>query len=117
MTLFRNALIAMIVALVMITIAAVAREGIDLLTPYFGAIFALTWQGQFNADFGCYIILSGVWMAWRSGFSKGGLALGIFAAPLGILFFGPYLIYLIGKTSGDPLKLLLGVHVEHQANG
>lgn len=112
MTLFRNALIAMTVALVIMTIAAVSQGGIDLLSPYFGAIVALTWQGQFNADFACYIILSGIWMAWRSGFSKGGLALGVFAAPLGILFFGPYLIYLIGKTSGDPRKLLLGVHTD-----
>lgn len=112
MTLFQNALIAMTLAVVTMTIAVVAQEGVDLITPYFGAIFALTWQGQFNADFGCYIILSGIWMAWRSGFSTGGLALGILAAPLGILFFGPYLIYLIGKTSGDPRKLLLGVHAD-----
>lgn len=110
MNIFRNVLIAMTGGVAAMTVAAVADGGVDLITPYFAAIFALTWQGQFNVDFACYLVLSGIWMAWRSGFSRGGIALGVFATPLGILFFAPYLIYLIGHSSGDVRKLMLGVH-------
>lgn len=110
MSVFRTLLIAMTVAIIALTIAAIADGGINLITPFLSPIFALTWQGQFNFDFSCYLILSGIWMAWRGGFSRPAIALGILAPPLGILFFAPYLIYLLGKTGGDARKLLLGVH-------
>lgn len=106
----RLLLIAITVVIVVFTIAAVANDGWNLLPHFFGPIFALTWQGQFNVDFTTYLILSGVWMAWRGGFTGGSIALGLLAPPLGILFFAPYLIYLIGSSGGDPKKLLLGVH-------
>ena len=96
--------------IVVVTTAAIANDGLNLLPHFFGPIFALTWQGQFNVDFATYLILSGVWMAWRGGFTVGSIALGILAPPLGILFFAPYLIYLIGRSGGDPKKLLLGVN-------
>ncbi|WP_299729443.1 hypothetical protein [uncultured Tateyamaria sp.] len=117
MTLFRTVLIAMTAILALITVAAIAKEGLDLLTPYFSAIFALTWQGQFNTDFAFYLVLSGIWMAWRAGFSRGGIALGVLAPPLGMLFFAPYLIYLIAQTSGDVRKLMMGVHAEDARRG
>ena len=107
---FRMTLIVMIVLLAAMTLAAVADGGLDLITPYFKPIFQMTWQGQFNVDFALYLVLSGIWMAWRSGFSRGGIALGVLAPPLGMLFFAPYLIYLIGQTGGDARKLVLGVH-------
>lgn len=107
---FRLLLLAITVVIVVLTIAAVANEGWNLLPHFFGPIFALTWQGQFNADFTTYLILSGLWMAWRGGFTTGCIALGLVAPPLGILFFAPYLVFLIGKSGGDPKKLLLGVH-------
>ena len=107
---FRLLLIAITVVIVVFTIAAVANDGWNLLPHFFGPILALTWQGQFNVDFTTYLILSGVWMAWRGGFTGGSIALGLLAPPLGILFFAPYLIYLIGRSGGDPKKLLLGVH-------
>lgn len=110
MSAFRLLLIIITVVIVAFTLAAVANEGINLLPHFLGPIFALTWQGQFNVDFTTYLILSGVWMAWRGGFTGASIALGILAPPLGILFLAPYLVYLIGKTDGDPKKLLLGVH-------
>lgn len=110
MTKFRYALIAMTVLIVAFTVAAIANGGINLITPFLMPILALSWQGQFNIDFACYLILSGIWMAWRGGFSSGSIALGVFAPPLGILFFALYLIYLLGKSNGDPRQLLLGVH-------
>lgn len=112
MTIFRNILVGMTVVIILMTVAAVADGGFNLITPYFSPIFALNWQGQFNIDFACYLVLSGLWMAWRSGYSGRGIALGLLAPPLGILFFAPYLIYLNGQTSGDIRKLLLGVHAD-----
>ena len=110
MTKFRYALIAMTVLIVTFTVAAIANGGVNLITPFLAPILALSWQGQFNIDFACYLILSGIWMAWRGGFSSRSIALGVFAPPLGILFFAPYLIYLVGKSNGNPRQLLLGVH-------
>jgi fucose permease len=103
-------LIAMTVLIILFTMMAVADGGLDLFSPFLSPIFAMSWQGQFNIDFTAYLILSGIWMAWRSGFSRGGMILGICTPPLGILFFAPYLIYLISNSNGDARKLLLGVH-------
>jgi hypothetical protein len=110
MQVFRLILTIITIVILGYTLAAVANEGANLLPHFFAPIVALTWQGQFNLDFTAYLILSGVWMAWRGGFTKGSIALGILAPPFGILFLAPYLIYLVGKTSGDARKLLLGVH-------
>ena len=112
MSQFRLLLIAITVVIVVLTIATVANDGRNLLPHFFGPISALTWQGQFNVDFTTYLILSGVWMAWRGGFTGSSIALGVLAPPLGILFLAPYLIYLIRQSEGDPKKLLLGVHGE-----
>lgn len=110
MSVFRLVLILMTMLIILFTIMAVANGGLDLFSPFLSPIFAMNWQGQFNIDFAAYLILSGIWMAWRSGFSRGGMILGICAPPLGILFFAPYLIYLTSKSDGDARKLLLGVH-------
>ncbi|MEJ8563219.1 hypothetical protein QTO30_19730 [Yoonia sp. GPGPB17] len=78
---FRMLLTVIAVVIVAFTIAAVANEGLNLLPHFFIPIFALTWQGQFNVDFTSYLILSGVWMAWRGGFTVGSITLGVLAPP------------------------------------
>lgn len=110
MTRLRYTLIAMAVLIVVFTVAAIVDGGINFITPFLTPILSLSWQGQFNIDFTCYLVLSGIWMAWRGGFTSSSIALGVLAPPLGILFFAPYLLYLIGKTNGDPRQLLLGAH-------
>lgn len=110
MSQFRLLLIAITIVIVVFTIATIANDGWNLLPHFFGPIVAVTWQGQFNLDFTTYLILSGLWMAWRGGFTGVSIALGLLAPPLGILFFAPYLIYLIAQSEGDTKKLLLGVH-------
>lgn len=110
MTLFRYVLIAMTILILVFTATAIAEGGIDLITPFLAPILALNWQGQFNIDFACYLALSGIWLAWRGGFSIGSIALGVLAPSLGTIFLAPYLLYLIGKTGGDPRRILLGVH-------
>ena len=111
MTKLRLILLAMSIGIIAMTIAAVGNEGLNLILPFLSPILALSWQGQFNVDFSCYLVLSGIWMAWRSGFTKPGIALGVLAPPLGILFFAPYLIYLISQCA-DPKRMLLGVHAD-----
>jgi hypothetical protein len=37
---------------------------------------AMTWPGQFNFDFLCFLTLSGLWLAWRHHFSLGGACIG-----------------------------------------
>lgn len=110
MTTFRLVLITMTALIILFTITAIADGGLDLFKPFLGPIFAMNWQGQFHIDFASYLVLSGIWMAWRSGFSRGGVILGICAPPLGILFFAPYLMYLLARCNGDLRKFLLGVH-------
>ncbi|CAN5810072.1 hypothetical protein BH11PSE8_BH11PSE8_33710 [soil metagenome] len=39
-------------------------------------IFAMTWRGQFNVDFTCLLLLSGLWLAWRHRRSSVGIVLG-----------------------------------------
>ena len=69
---------------------------------------AMTWPGQFNFDFMCFLILSGLWLAWRHHFSLRGLALGVLGFFGGKMVFAPYLLFASFKANGDIKKLLLG---------
>ncbi len=68
----------------------------------------MAWPGQFNLDFMGFLILSGLWVAWRNNFSAMGLGLGVVAFFGGIMFLTPYLFYLSFETKGDMKKILLG---------
>ena len=106
----RVILIVMILTISFTTIAAIVNEGANLLPHFLTPIIALTWQGQFNVDFACYLILTGIWVAWRGGFSRASGLTGLFAAVAGILFVAPLLIYYIHRAQSDPRRFLLGVH-------
>lgn len=110
MTLLRLTLGLMLATILTFTITAVYHDGVNLLPHFIAPIRAMTWQGQFHVDFATYLVLSGVWMAWRGGWTRGSVALGVLTPALGIMFFAPYLLYLINKTDGEPRALLLGVH-------
>ena len=106
----RVILIVMILTISFTTIAAIVNEGANLLPHLLTPIFALTWQGQFNVDFACYLILTGIWVAWRGGFSRASSVTGLIASVAGILFVAPLLIYYIHQAQSDPRRFLLGVH-------
>lgn len=113
MTYFRTLLVIMWLGILVVTFNVIANSGLDFITTFFTPIFAMSdWQGQFNFDFSLYVILSGVWMAWRSGFKSYGIALGLLA-PFGMFFFAPYLLYLTLRHRGDFFGVLLGVHAGH----
>lgn len=109
MTLFRAFLAALLIIMLIYTSIAVFNEGWNLIPAFFGNIADLTWTGQFNLDFLTYLILSGLWVAWRGGFTGSAIGLGLAASTLGMLFMAPYLLLLLNSKDGDIRRVLLGV--------
>lgn len=105
---FRILLVVFIIAIMSFTGVVISNHGWNLLPVFFGDIAAMTWPGQFNFDFLCFLILSGLWLAWRHHFSPVGLVLGVFGFFGGIMFLAPYLLILSFKTEGDMRILFLG---------
>jgi len=111
MTRFRMVLLILLVAVVIYTIPVVMAFGLTPLLPnFFSEIYAMTWQGQFNADFMGFLVLSALWTAWRNGFSGPGLGLSFLAFFGGIPFLTSYLLILSYQEAGDIQRILLGVN-------
>ncbi|MEM6349046.1 MAG: hypothetical protein AAF927_34485 [Bacteroidota bacterium] len=108
MNALRGLWVLQLIGITVLTIFAIRAEGWDLLSIFFGDIKAMNWSGQFNFDFSCYLVLSGLWIAWRHRFSIGSILLGVAASILGILLFAPYLIWASYQAKGDVKVLLLG---------
>lgn len=107
MTLFRGVLAAYLLVLATYTSVTIARHGLDLLPVFFGDMAAMTWPGQFNLDFLGFLLLSGLWVAWRHRFTPAGLLLGVVAVFGGMAFLATYLL-LASRRGGDVRSLLLG---------
>ncbi|HAY07895.1 MAG TPA: hypothetical protein PKV67_02510 [Hyphomonas sp.] len=108
MNLLRILLVLMLIVLSAYTAIVIANHGINLLAVFFGDIAAMAWPGQFNLDFLGFLILSGIWTAWRHEFSPAGLGLGVLAFFGGMMFLTIYLLIVSLKTSGDIRAVLLG---------
>lgn len=106
---FRLLLISYIVGILIVTGIVGFKHGWNLLPIFFGDMASLTWPGQFNFDFMCFLILSGLWLAWRHHFSPGGIVLGVLGIFGGMMLLAPYLLLMSLKTNGDFKELLLGV--------
>ena len=89
------------------TIVAISNDGWNLVPIFVGNLLAFTWNGQFNLDFALYLMLSGLWIAWRHDFSGAGIALGLVASVAGMLFFAVYLFVVAGRANTID-ELLLG---------
>ncbi len=105
---FRVLLAIMITGIIGYTGVASVNHGVNLLPVFFGNMAAMTWSGQFNFDFTCFLVLSGLWLAWCHHFSSGGLALGMLGFFGGILVLAPYLLFASYKTNGNMKEILLG---------
>lgn len=104
-----RAICACLVAVVAVyTLVVIGREGLDLITPFFGGVLAMTWQGQFNVDFSAYLLLSTVWFLWRNAFSAQAWVFAPLVCVGGMLVFGCYLIWLSFRVRGRMDVLLLG---------
>lgn len=107
---FRVILVAIFIVIAGYTLPVTSVHGWNLVPIFFAAIGEMTWQGQFNVDFSCFLILSGLWTAWRNDFSLLGLVLAPVASFGGALFLSVYLLILSFQTNGDMAALLLGTN-------
>jgi len=105
---FRILLAIMITGILGYTGIVGVNHGWNLFPVFFGDMAAMTWPGQFNFDFTCFLTLSGLWLAWRHHFSPGGLALGVLGLVGGIMVLAPYLFFASFSAKGDMKELLLG---------
>ncbi len=115
MTYFRLLLVVFCMVVSVYTIAAIANDGINLFTNTLPAVAQVGWPGQFHVDFVTYLALTGLWVAWRHKFTPAGIALGVAASVLGIIFLSLYLLRELKRNGGDVHALLLGEH--HSTSG
>jgi hypothetical protein len=101
-------LFTQVVVVFIYTIFAFKAEGADLFSVFLRNINDLGWSGQFNLDFLCYLILSGLWIMWRNQFTSKSIFLGLAAMVLGIVLLAPYSIWLINQEKGNLKKVLIG---------
>jgi hypothetical protein len=108
MTLFRIFFVTIILVVNIYTAIVIANHGMGLYPIFFGDMGDMTWRGQFNLDFLCFLLLSGLWVAWRHAFSMGGLILGFAAFNLGAPFLATYLLVESVRNKGDSAAIFLG---------
>jgi hypothetical protein len=108
MSAFRILLGVFFVGLIIYTSIVGINHGWNLFPVFFGDMAAMTWAGQFNLDFTGFLILSGLWLAWRHNFSPAGLALGVLGFFGGMSVLAPYLLIVSYKAKGNMKVLLLG---------
>lgn len=105
---FRILLAVMITGILGYTGVVGANHGWNLFPVFFGDMVAMTWPGQFNFDFMCLLMFSGLWIAWRHHFSPRGLDLGVLGVFGGTMMLAPYLLIVSIKSKGDMKVILLG---------
>ena len=108
MNLFRAFLILLIAGILGYTTIVGINHGWNLVPIFFGEMFTMTWSGQFNFDFLCFLLLSGIWTSWRNSFTARGIGLGAVALFFGIMFLAPYLLFLSFKEKSDVKAILVG---------
>lgn len=101
-------LILQSLALFIYTFYVGVNEGWNFMEVAVANVISWNWNGQFNLDFSCYLILSGLWILWRNKFTVPSMIIAIAAMVLGIVVFAPYLLYLIFKEKGHLRSLLVG---------
>jgi dolichyl-phosphate-mannose--protein O-mannosyl transferase len=106
--LLKSLLIVQSAAVLIYTFFAFKNEGANLIGVFLANIQSLSWNGQFNLDFLCYLVLSGLWIMWRNKFSSKSIFVGFIAMILGIIFFAPYILWLLHKENGDLKQVLVG---------
>jgi hypothetical protein len=105
---FRVFLVAVFLLISAYTLVVGLNHGWNLMPVFFGDIAQMTWPGQFNFDFLAFLLLSGLWVTWRNGFSVAGFALGLLAVFGGMLFLSAYLLLLSFRTNGNLKELVFG---------
>lgn len=107
-SLFKSLLVVQTLGLTIYTLWAFQNEGANLFGVFIQNLISLNWSGQFNLDFLCYLLLSGLWIMWRNQYTMTSIFLGLSAMVLGIVWFAPYVLWLIHKEKGDLKRVLVG---------
>jgi len=107
---FRLFLLGCLFSILIYTGITIAGHGWNLLPVFFGDMAAMGWPGQFNFDFFTFLLLSGLWTAWRNEFTVGGCLLGLMAIFGGMLFLSIYLLALSYRHQGDMGEIILGTN-------
>lgn len=105
---FKALLVIQTVGLLAYTYIAFQAEGANFFNIALNNVKSMNWSGQFNLDFFCYLNLSGLWIMWRNKFSGISILTGTVAMILGIVFFAPYLLWLMFKENGEIKRVLVG---------
>lgn len=108
MTLFRLFLGTCLAVILIYTGFTIAHHGWNLIPIFFGDMAAMGWPGQFNLDFFGFLLLSGIWTAWRGHFRPVSLLLALIAVFGGMLFLSLYLLMLSYWCRGDARLIILG---------
>lgn len=108
MTLFRTFLVAFMLTLIAYTSITISQHGWNLMPIFFNDMASFTWPGQFDLDFFGFLLMSGLWVAWRHRFRPLGLLLVPVAVNGGMLFLTAYLLFLTVQAKGDMRVVLLG---------
>eukprot|EP00002_Diphylleia_rotans_P009311 TRINITY_DN1942_c0_g1_i1.p1 TRINITY_DN1942_c0_g1~~TRINITY_DN1942_c0_g1_i1.p1 ORF type:complete len:117 (-),score=22.55 TRINITY_DN1942_c0_g1_i1:193-543(-) len=108
MFLFRVYLATLTIIVAVYTLIVGQKHGWDLLSIFFADLASLTWPGQFNTDFTCFLSLSAFWLTWRNNMTPSAFVLGVFGFFGGMLFLAPYLFWTSIQAGGDAAVLLLG---------
>ena len=107
MNLLRTVLVAHLAVLTSYTLIVLVNHGLTLFQVFFGDMAAMGWPGQFNLDFIGFLMLSGLWTAWRNNFSPLGLLLGVVAFFGGMVFLSIYVL-ILSLRARDIQEILLG---------
>jgi hypothetical protein len=105
---FRVLLASIVVLVLAYTGIVSVTQGWNFMPEFFEDIFAMKWPGQFHLDFGCLLLLAGLWLAWRHQFSFTGIVLGLLVLVAGAPLLCTYLFITTIQTDGDVKALLLG---------
>jgi len=105
---FRVALAAMWLAVLIVTIRAVAAMGTGAAGDFFFGDMAHPWRAQFNIDFGFHLLLVAAWLLWRTPNRLLGLLFAALAIIMGGLFTVAYLFALTFAHDGDLRRVLVG---------
>jgi hypothetical protein len=108
MTVLRVVLSIMFVAIVGYTSVVIGHHGMGLFSIFFGDMATMGWPGQFNLDFMCMLLLSGLWVSFRHQFRAPGILLGLCAVFGGATFLSLYLFVESFRLKGDVTSLVLG---------
>jgi FtsH-binding integral membrane protein len=115
MILFRVFLATLFVIIAVYTSITIATDGLGLVPLFFGEMLTFGWQGQFNLDFLTFLLLTGLWVAWRGGFTGASIGLGLVASVLGMVFLSAYLLVLSYRERGEMQRIMMGVHADRDA--